>query len=222
MVAITFPVATSMPVMSWSVSPVTQTVLPSGASVTPSGSLPTFTFATALPVARSTIVAESASSFETNSLVPSALTSNVSGSRPAGRVLHRRSGGDIHDRDAVLAAVRLELLALLVRHGRGALGRSAQGDVDGLPVGADLHAAGAGAHLDRGDHAVGGGVDDGEVARILVGDVYQLATRSGGGNARGFGGPGRLGLSATRQHAGGDQGDDGWALDHGVLGRGVW
>ena len=68
----------------WSVSPVTQTAFPSGWTRTPSGSFPTGTVARILPLATSTIDAMPASSLDTNSVPPSRLMSNASGSEPPG------------------------------------------------------------------------------------------------------------------------------------------
>src|SRR5215218_2471248 len=80
----TFPVFVSSKVRLWSVSPVIQTVEPSGCSRTPSGSLPTGTVSRTFPLATSTIEALLASSFDTKSVAPSGVTSNVSGSEPPG------------------------------------------------------------------------------------------------------------------------------------------
>src|SRR5215203_1799207 len=80
----TFPVFVSSKVRLWSVSPVTQTVEPSGCRRTPSGSLPTGTVSRTFPLATSTIEALLASSFDTKSVAPSGVMSNVSGSEPPG------------------------------------------------------------------------------------------------------------------------------------------
>src|SRR4029453_10843697 len=79
-----------MTATSPSSSLVTYTTLPSGRSVTPSGSSPTLAVATTFPAFRSTTLTWAASSLATNSRVPSALTSSCSGSLPAGITRVRR------------------------------------------------------------------------------------------------------------------------------------
>jgi len=86
--------------------------------------------------------------------------------------------GGLVGADIVIVVVRLVLLqdriAMRVQFRGSGDGSAADGDVDGLAVGADMNSSRPLAHRDRRDDGVGVTIDHRYVVRFLVGDVHLI------------------------------------------------
>ena len=121
------------------------------------------------PVAASTMLALAASSLATMRRRPSAAHRHLLGIGAAREHSDQLSAGEVHDADAIRGPIRRRQRLLVDPWSR--LRRTAQRDIERASIRADGKASRPFSEGHRRDHGLRGGVDDRQIARVLVRDV---------------------------------------------------